>query len=43
MRCVQALLTHRAIRDERRLTIKYGRDYQTYQKVVPYSVIPGIY
>jgi protein-S-isoprenylcysteine O-methyltransferase Ste14 len=37
------LLSHRAARDERRLGIKYGRDYDKYVSIVPYSVIPGVY
>jgi 7-dehydrocholesterol reductase len=37
------LLSHRAARDERRLGIKYGKDYSEYVRIVPYSVIPGIY
>ena len=37
------LLTHRAIRDDRRCALKYGTDWDEYRKVVPYKIIPGIF
>lgn len=37
-----ALLTDRAFRDDNRCAIKYGEDWKTYCKKVPYKIIPGI-
>jgi 7-dehydrocholesterol reductase len=37
------LLLHRAKRDEAKCTIKYGKDYLEYCRLVPYLVFPGIY
>jgi 7-dehydrocholesterol reductase len=37
-----ALLTDRAFRDDNRCAIKYGEDWKTYCKKVPYRILPGI-
>mmetsp|Transcript_65739 Transcript_65739/g.148337 ORF Transcript_65739/g.148337 Transcript_65739/m.148337 type:complete len:503 (+) Transcript_65739:49-1557(+) len=37
------LLLHRAKRDEKKCSLKYGKHYAKYSKLVPYLVIPGIY
>jgi 7-dehydrocholesterol reductase len=37
------LLTHRAIRDEERCSKKYGADWQTYCRAVPYKILPGLF
>jgi 7-dehydrocholesterol reductase len=36
------LLTHRAFRDEAKCSKKYGKDWETYRKLVPYKIIPGV-
>lgn len=37
------LLLHRQQRDEEKCSEKYGRDWVTYQKRVPYKIIPYVY
>jgi 7-dehydrocholesterol reductase len=37
------LLFDRAIRDDKRCALKYGEDWETYCKKVPYKIIPYIY
>ena len=37
------LLTHRAVRDEERCSLKYGSYWDEYKKLVPYKIIPGIW
>ena len=37
------LLHHRAVRDERRCSSKYGKNWQEYCKLVPYLIVPGVY
>nr|WP_237753886.1 hypothetical protein [Parachlamydia acanthamoebae] len=34
------LLIERAFRDDRRCALKYGEDWETYCKHVPYKIIP---
>jgi Delta14-sterol reductase len=36
------LLVHRSIRDDHQCHIKYGEDWETYKKMVPYRFIPGV-
>ena len=36
------LLIHRSIRDDHMCQSKYGDDWDTYKKIVPYKFIPGI-
>ena len=36
------LLIHRSIRDDHMCQVKYGDDWETYKKQVPYRFIPGI-
>jgi delta14-sterol reductase/lamin-B receptor len=36
------LLIHRSIRDDHICQAKYGDDWQTYKKLVPYRFIPGV-
>ena len=36
------LLFHRSLRDDQMCQAKYGDDWQTYKKLVPYKFIPGI-
>ena len=36
------LLIHRSIRDDHMCQEKYGDDWQTYKKLVPYRFIPGV-
>ncbi|EGW32788.1 uncharacterized protein SPAPADRAFT_60137 [Spathaspora passalidarum NRRL Y-27907] len=37
------LLLHRQIRDETKCRGKYGKDWEKYEKLVPYKIIPYIY
>ena len=37
------LLFHRAIRDDLRCSIKYGKYWDAYRKLVPYKIIPYIF
>ena len=37
------LLVHRAIRDEDKCSLKYGRYWKEYRKLVPYKIVPGFY
>ncbi|KAI5804488.1 ergosterol biosynthesis ERG4/ERG24 [Geopyxis carbonaria] len=37
------LLLHRERRDEAKCVAKYGADWETYKKKVPYRIIPGVY
>ena len=37
-----ALLTDRALRDDNRCAIKYGRDWKEYCEIVRYRILPGI-
>lgn len=37
------LLVHRCLRDEERLSKKYGEGWNEYKKTVPYRLIPGIF
>jgi protein-S-isoprenylcysteine O-methyltransferase Ste14 len=37
-----ALLTHRALRDDKMCKTKYGADWDEYKRRVPYMIIPGI-
>lgn len=37
------LLIHREARDEVKCVRKYGKDWEKYQKLVPYKIVPGIY
>lgn len=37
------LLTDRAYRDEVRCSLKYGRFYDEYCRMVPWKMIPGVY
>jgi len=37
------LLVHRSIRDDGMCQEKYGDDWQTYKKIVPYRFIPGLF
>jgi delta14-sterol reductase len=36
------LLVHRSIRDDHMCQAKYGDDWQTYKKMVPYRFVPGV-
>jgi delta14-sterol reductase/lamin-B receptor len=36
------LLVHRSIRDDHMCHGKYGDDWQTYKKLVPYRFVPGV-
>jgi delta14-sterol reductase len=36
------LLVHRSIRDDHMCQAKYGDDWQTYKKLVPYRFVPGV-
>jgi len=36
------LLVHRSIRDDHMCQQKYGEDWETYKKLVPYRFIPGV-
>jgi delta14-sterol reductase len=36
------LLIHRSTRDDHMCHVKYGDDWQTYKKIVPYRFIPGV-
>lgn len=36
------LLIHRSTRDDHMCQVKYGDDWQTYKKIVPYRFIPGV-
>ena len=38
-----SLLIDRANRDSRKCSLKYGKYYDEYCKLVPYKIIPGIY
>ena len=38
-----SLLIHRQTRDEMKCRAKYGKDWETYEKLVPYKIIPYIY
>jgi len=37
------LLVHRSIRDDHMCRAKYGDDWETYKRLVPYRFIPGIF
>lgn len=37
------LLTHRAVRDDRRCREKYGRHWEQYCKAVPSKIIPALF
>ncbi|KIY61498.1 ERG4/ERG24 ergosterol biosynthesis protein [Cylindrobasidium torrendii FP15055 ss-10] len=37
------LLWHRRIRDDEACEAKYGEDWETYKKLVPYKIIPYVY
>ncbi|NOZ02806.1 MAG: 7-dehydrocholesterol reductase [Deltaproteobacteria bacterium] len=37
------LLTHRALRDDERCRVKYGKDWDAYCKLVPYRILPGVF
>ena len=37
-----ALLTDRALRDDNRCKVKYGKDWETYCSIVKYRILPGI-
>lgn len=37
------LLLHRERRDEEKCALKYGRDWETYTKAVPWRIIPYVY
>jgi len=37
------LLTDRAVRDEVRLSLKYGKDFAAYCRLVPWRIIPGVW
>jgi 7-dehydrocholesterol reductase len=37
------LLTHRALRDEDRCSLKYGADWDRYRQAVPNKMIPGLF
>ena len=37
------LLVHREMRDEAKCSRKYGADWETYKKKVPWRILPGIY
>ncbi|KAF7327674.1 Glycosyltransferase family 2 protein [Mycena kentingensis (nom. inval.)] len=37
------LLVHRQRRDDHACKIKYGKDWETYQNLVPYRIIPYVY
>ena len=37
------LLSHRATRDDIRCSLKYGKTWDEYRKLVPYKILPGIY
>ena len=37
------LLIHRAVRDDIECEKKYGEDWKTYKKMVPYMFIPGVF
>jgi len=38
-----AMITHRALRDHERCSLKYGEDWVTYCKEVPFVLLPGIW
>ena len=37
------LLVHRSIRDDHMCQQKYGDDWETYKKLVPYRFVPGLF
>lgn len=37
------LLTHRAVRDDHKCGMKYGKYWEQYKKIVPYNMIPGVF
>jgi len=37
------ILVHRCYRDEKRCSAKYGDQWKTYCKVVPWRMVPGIW
>ena len=37
------LLSHRALRDARKMKAKYGKEYDTYCEKVPYLMVPFVY
>ncbi|GLB40308.1 putative ERG4 ERG24 ergosterol biosynthesis protein [Lyophyllum shimeji] len=37
------LLIHRQLRDDEKCHKKYGKDWETYQKLVPFRIIPYVY
>jgi len=37
------MIVHRAHRDQQRCAAKYGRDWERYTALVPYTFVPGIY
>lgn len=38
-----SLLIHRQVRDEMKCRAKYGEDWEKYEKLVPYKIIPYVY
>ena len=37
------LLVDRASRDDQRCSLKYGKAWDEYRRIVPYKIVPGVY
>jgi protein-S-isoprenylcysteine O-methyltransferase Ste14 len=37
------MITHRYLRDRKRMQEKYGEDFEAYAQRVPYVFIPGLF